>query len=90
MDKFCICFFLLLIVVHLDSINNSLSEQKQQPIVVQVTPDIERLDSINNALIRKVEYDSIKYNNRIDSLSKVTRKIQIDYERIRKYSTMIP
>ena len=90
MDRFLICFFLFLMVVFLDSIDNSLKEQKQQPIVVQVTPDIERLDSINNALMRKVEDDSIKYNNRIDSLSRVTRKIQVDYERIRKYSTMIP
>ena len=90
MDKVLNCFFLFLMVVFLDSIDNSLKEQKQQPIVVQVTPDIERLDSINNALMRKVEDDSIKYNNRIDSLSRVTRKIQVDYERIRKYSTMIP
>lgn len=74
----------------MDSIDNSLKQEKQQPIVVQVTPDIERLDSINNALMRKVEDDSIKYNNRIDSLSRVTRKIQVDYERIRKYSTIIP
>lgn len=90
MDRVLNCFFLFLMVVFLDSIDNSLKQEKQQPIVVQVTPDIERLDSINNALMRKVEDDSIKYNNRIDSLSRVTRKIQVDYERIRKYSTIIP
>ena len=90
MDRILNCFFLFLMVVFLDSIDNSLKQEKQQPIVVQVTPDIERLDSINNALMRKVEDDSIKYNNRIDSLSRVTRKIQVDYERIRKYSTIIP
>lgn len=90
MDKVLICFFLLLMVVHLDSIDNSLREQKQQPIVVQITPDIERLDSINNALINKIENNSIKYDYKIDSISRSMKRIQVDYERIRKYSTMIP
>lgn len=90
MDRFFICFFLFLIVVYLGNINNSLKEQKQQPLVVQVTPDIERLDSINNALINKIENNSIKYDYKIDSISKSMRRIQVDYERIRKYSTMIP
>jgi uncharacterized protein YpmS len=90
MDKILICLLLFLMVVSLDSIDNSLREQKQQPIVVQVTPDIERLDSINNALINKIENNSIKYDYKIDSISKSMRRIQVDYERIRKYSTMIP
>lgn len=90
MDRVLNCFFLFLMVVFLDSIDNSLKEQKQQPIVVQVTPDIERLDSINNALINKIENNSIKYDYKIDSISKSMRRIQVDYERIRKYSTMIP
>lgn len=90
MDKVLICLLLFLMVVSLDSIDNSLREQKQQPIVVQVTPDIERLDSINNALINKIENNSIKYDYKIDSISKSMRRIQVDYERIRKYSTMIP
>lgn len=90
MDKVLICLLLFLMVVSLDSIDNSLREQKQQPLVVQVTPDIERLDSINNALINKIENNSIKYDYKIDSISRSMKRIQVDYERIRKYSTMIP
>lgn len=90
MAKTLCCFFLFMITVYMCSIDQTLKSDQQKPIVVQVTPDIARIDSLNNVLMNKVIEQEEIYNRRIDSLSRSMRRIQHDYERIRKYSTMIP
>lgn len=81
------CFILFGIMIYIWDISQSIKDTK---IEVTISPEVTRLDSINNVLIDRINKQEIYYQHQIDSLKRITDNINYKVDRVRKLSTMMP